>query len=83
VPVISNCLCLCSIHHRAFDQDLVGIAPDYRVHLSERLLRDDDGPMLDVLKTFEGTKIELPHKGEWRPSPDLLSFRFDRFTAAA
>src|SRR5712691_9505461 len=50
-PAVENGLSLCSIHHRAFDQDLVGIAPDYRVHVSKRLLEDDDGPMLEVLKT--------------------------------
>ena len=27
-PVISNGLSLCSIHHRAFDEDLVGVSPD-------------------------------------------------------
>ena len=30
-PLVSNGLSLCSIHHRAFDQDLVGIDPDERV----------------------------------------------------
>ena len=50
-PAVSNGLSLCSIHHRAFDQHLVGISPEYRVHVSERLLLDEDGPMLEVLKT--------------------------------
>ena len=48
--VVSNGLSLCSIHHRAFDEDLVGVAPDLRVHVSPRPLEDEDGPMLDVLK---------------------------------
>ncbi len=42
-PLISNGLSLCSIHHRSFDADLVGVSPDYRVHVSPRLLEDDDG----------------------------------------
>ena len=29
-PAISNGLSLCSIHHRALDEDLIGISPDYR-----------------------------------------------------
>jgi putative restriction endonuclease len=49
-PIVSNGLSLCSIHHRAFDEDLVGVAPDLRVHVSPRLLEDEDGPMLDVLR---------------------------------
>src|SRR5439155_19064943 len=42
-PLVSNGLALCSIHHRAFDHDLVGISPDYEVRVSERLLYDEDG----------------------------------------
>ena len=30
-PVVSNGLSLCSIHHRAFDRDLVGITPSYEI----------------------------------------------------
>jgi predicted restriction endonuclease len=33
-PLVSNGLSLCSIHHRAFDEDLVGISPDREVHVS-------------------------------------------------
>ena len=32
--VVANGLCLCSIHHRAFDENLVGVSPDYEVHVS-------------------------------------------------
>lgn len=82
-PVIRNGLSLCSIHHRAFDQDLVGIAPDLRVHVSRRLLDDEDGPMLDLLKGFHGTTIEAPAKKLWQPDPVRLAVRFDRFSNAA
>jgi putative restriction endonuclease len=78
-PIISNGLSLCSIHHRAFDEDLVGVAPNLRVHVSAQLL--DDGPMLDVLKTFHGISIEAPMKKLWRPDPDRLELRFARFLA--
>jgi putative restriction endonuclease len=82
-PGISNGLSLCSIHHRAFDEDLVGISPDYVVHVSKRLLEDDDGPMLDVLKGFQGQAIELPHRKAWQPDRDLLAARFDAFSVSA
>jgi putative restriction endonuclease len=81
-PEIRNGLALCSIHHRAFDQDLVGVAPDYRVHVAKGLLDDDDGPMLDLLKTFQGTTIELPRRNAWHPDPDRLAERFERFSSA-
>jgi putative restriction endonuclease len=76
---ISNGLSLCSIHHRAFDQDLVGVSPDYEVHVAKRLLEDEDGPMLDVLKGFEGTTLVLPRRQAWHPDPERLALRFERF----
>ena len=82
-PVVSNGLSLCSIHHRAFDQDLVGISPDYAVHVSRRLLDDEDGPMLELLKRFHQTPIELPSRRAWRPDRERLAERFERFTAAS
>jgi putative restriction endonuclease len=83
LPVVSNGLSLCSIHHRAYDEDLVGVSPDYRVHVAARLLDDEDGPMLDLLKGFEGSPIELPRRPASRPDRELLAERFARFRSAA
>jgi len=82
-PVVSNGLSLCSIHHRAFDENLVGISPDYTVHVSPRLLDDEDGPMLELLKGFHETTIVLPSRRTWRPDRERLGERFDRFRAAS
>lgn len=81
-PVVANGLSLCSIHHRAFDEDLVGVAPDLRVHVAPRMLDDDDGPMLAVLRGFRGTTIEAPSRRLWRPDPERLAARFERFASA-
>jgi len=81
-PIVSNGLSLCSIHHRAFDQDLVGISPDYEVRVAKRLLDDDDGPMLDLLKGFHGRAIELPRRRAARPDAERLAIRFERFQSA-
>ncbi len=81
-PVVPNGLSLCSIHHRAFDQDLVGVSPDYEVHVSRRLLDDEDGPMLELLKAFHARPIELPTRRVWRPDRERLAERFERFLAA-
>jgi putative restriction endonuclease len=80
-PAVSNGLSLCSIHHRAFDENLVGISPDYEVHISRRLLDDDDGPMLELLKMFHGGSIVVPSRKEWRPDRDQLGVRFERFAS--
>ena len=81
-PAVPNGLSLCTIHHRAYDQDLVGIAPDYRVHVARRLLDEEDGPMLELLKTFQGGSIELPSRSTLRPDRQKLERRFERFLTA-
>jgi putative restriction endonuclease len=78
-PVVPNGLSMCTIHHRAFDQNLVGVSPDYEVRVSRRLLHDDDGPMLDILKGFHGTQLHLPAKIAQRPDRNRLALRFERF----
>jgi putative restriction endonuclease len=80
-PAVSNGLSLCSIHHRAFDQHLVGVSPDYNVHVSRRLLEDEDGPMLDLLVGFHGQPIQLPARRPWQPDRERLAERFDSFLA--
>lgn len=81
-PVISNGLSLCSIHHRAYDQDLVGVTPDYEVRVSRRLLEEEDGPMLDLLKEFHSGQIVVPPRTAWRPDRERLATRYERFVAA-
>ncbi|MYG52850.1 MAG: HNH endonuclease [Rhodospirillaceae bacterium] len=82
-PVVPNGLPLSKIHHAAFDADLIGIDPDYRVHVSERLLAQRDGPMLDALKQLQGGALHLPSRADDRPDRERLERRFDRFKAAA
>jgi putative restriction endonuclease len=82
-PTVTNGLSLCSIHHRAFDQNLVGVSADYRVHVSRRLLDEEDGPMLDLLKGAHERPIVLPARRAWYPDPERLHARFVRFRDAA
>ena len=49
-----NGIPLSKIHHAAFDAHLIGIDPDYRLHVSERLLAQNDGPMLEAIKDWMG-----------------------------
>jgi putative restriction endonuclease len=82
-PTISNGLSLCSIHHHAFDRDLVGVSPDLEVCIAPRLLEEIDGPMLDLLKGAGGSMIEVPRRREWHPSRNALAVRYERFMSAA
>ena len=69
--------------HAAFDADLIGIDPDYRVHVSGHLLEQRDGPMLEALKQIQGSVLHLPKRAGDRPDRDRLALRFQRFKAAA
>ena len=82
-PVVTNGLPLSKIHHAAFDAHLIGIDPDYKVHVSERLLVQRDGPMLEALKLLQGGRLHLPNRGVDNPDRDRLAVRFEQFRAAA
>jgi putative restriction endonuclease len=82
-PTVSNGVSLCAIHHRAFDQNLVGVSPDYVIHVSRRLRHDEDGPMLDVLKGFHQTPLFVPRRAANRPDRDRLDARFTHFLDVA
>jgi putative restriction endonuclease len=82
-PVVPNGIPLSKIHHAAFDAHLIGIDPEYRLHLSERLLGQKDGPMLEALKGLNGGIIHLPNRVKDRPDRDRLALRFERFKTVA
>jgi putative restriction endonuclease len=82
-PVVRNGIPLSKIHHAAFDAHLIGIDPDYRLHVSERLLAQKDGPMLEAIKGLDGGQLRLPKRAQDSPDRDRLAFRFERFKSAA
>ena len=81
-PVIPNGLPLSKIHHSAFDSNLIGINPDYRLHVSERLLSQNDGPMLESFKQLNGNKLRLPTRLVDYPDRERLAIRFEEFRAS-
>jgi putative restriction endonuclease len=78
-PVVPNGVPLSKIHHAAFDAHLIGIDPDYRLHVSDRLLSKQDGPMLEALQRLNGGALHLPSRAKDRPDRDRLAVRFERF----
>jgi putative restriction endonuclease len=80
-PVVPNGIPLSKIHHEAFDAHLIGIDPDYRVRVSERLLGQKDGSMLEALKRLGSGTIHPPSHPKDRPDRDRLALRFERFKA--
>jgi putative restriction endonuclease len=78
-PVVANGLPLSKLHHAAFDAHLLGVDPDFRIHVSRRLLMQNGGPTLDLLKSVHGSQLLLPHRRRDYPDRDLLQVRFDVF----
>jgi len=82
-PVVPNGIPLSKIHHAAFDAHLIGIDPDFRLHVSERLLGQNDGPMLEALKRLNGETMHLPRRMKDYPDRERLARRYEQFKAAA
>lgn len=71
------------VHHAAFDANLIGIDPDFRIHVSTALLSINDGPMLEKgIKERAGELIRSPRRKSDRPDRDRLALRFESFLEA-
>jgi putative restriction endonuclease len=82
LPVVSNGLSLCKIHHSAYDQAVLGIRPDYVVEVNPEVLDEIDGPMLrHGLQEFHGSRLHVPPSTTDRPDPDRLEARYQEFRA--
>ncbi len=82
-PEVPNGLSLCKIHHGAYDAGILGIAPDYLIHIRDDILEETDGPMLrHGLQQMHGEKIVVPRAEDAKPNRDYLAERFERFRAA-
>ncbi len=80
-PVVRNGVCLCKIHHAAYDRNLLGITPDYVVKINAQLLAEVDGPMLKHgLQDMHGSLLVLPAREQDQPDPERLALRFGQFT---
>ena len=76
---VRNGICMSALHHVAFDSHMLGVDPDFRVHVSAPLLEKQDGELLAVLKDLDGTRLRLPRdRGDW-PDPAFLERRFSDF----
>jgi putative restriction endonuclease len=80
-PVVQNGIPLAKTHHAAFDAHFIGIDSDFRIHVSERILEQRDGPTLEAIKKLHENRIYLPSRGQDRPDRDRLAMRFEKFKA--
>lgn len=82
-PMVANGLPLSKVHHAAFDANLIGIDPDYRIHVSEQLFAMNDGPMLEQgIKAMRGKSLVMPSRTIDWPDRGRWAARFEQFQAA-
>ena len=77
---VTNGLSLCKIHHAAYDINIVGIDPEYKVHVRPDILAETDGPMLEHgIKGMDKSKLWVPPNPEFRPDKNRIESRFMKF----
>jgi putative restriction endonuclease len=84
VPMTSNGLALCKLHHAAFDRNVVGIRPDLVVEVRNDILEEIDGPMLRYgLQELHGHKLLVVPRNEVdQPKATFLDERYQLFRSA-
>jgi putative restriction endonuclease len=83
LPIVTNGIAMCAIHHRAFDALVVGVTPKYVVEVRGDVLAERDGPTLQhSLQGIHGTTLILPSRRQQRPDVELLEERYERFRQA-
>lgn len=81
-PSVDNGICMSTLHHTAFDANLIGVDPDLRIHVAEKVIKERDGPLLENLRQLHGAKLRTPSHTDAHPNPKYLELRFARFRAA-
>lgn len=84
LPIVANGLALCMIHHGAYDAGILGISPDYQVHIDQEVLLEVDGPMLKHgLQEMNLRRLWVPDRAQDRPDQERLAERFEKFLHAS
>jgi putative restriction endonuclease len=84
IPAVSNGLALCKIHHAAYDQDILGVRPDFVIQVRTDILDEIDGPMLrHGLQEMHGIPMALPPRRSDRPDLEAIEERYETFRRTA
>ncbi len=83
-PIVPNGVAMCAIHHKAFDNAVLGIRPDYVIEIRRDVLDEKDGPtLMHAIQGIHSNKLALPEARRAWPREDLLEERYERFRAAS
>ncbi len=73
-----NGLCLNPFFHKAYDNYLLAITPEFKVILTKELLLKTDNPLFKTyLEELNGRTITLPDK--FKPQKELLELHYNEF----
>ena len=76
-----NGLCLNVLFHKAYDENLIGISPDYEVFISEDFfgakLKEVDKLTKDCVMSYNKRKLIMPKR--FLPDRDLLAKHFENY----
>ena len=79
-PIVNNGLALCKLHHSAFDENFIGLRPDYVIEVRPDILKERDGPTLvHAIQALHGSRITLPRRVSLRPAFVLVEARYKQF----
>lgn len=68
----TNGLCLSATFDRLFDTGHIGVTTDFRVRVSDKLLRSGAGPVAELICRYHDQPIVLPHR--FLPSREHLAW---------
>ena len=76
-----NGLCLNVLFHKAYDENLIGISPDYEIFVSEEFfgtkLKEVDSHTKEYVMSYNKRKLIMPKR--FFPDRDLLAMHFEYF----
>lgn len=73
-----NGLCLNSLFHKAYDNYLIGITPDYNIIISDEMIeKAEDDSFKDYLHGLQNKKLSLPNR--FFPKPEFLDYHYQNF----
>lgn len=76
-----NGLCLNVLFHKAYDENLLGISPDYEIFISDQFFGEKIGLVdkgtVDYIRGFHQKKIILPRR--FYPDRDMLAKHYEDF----
>ena len=75
-PRVENGLSLCSLHHRAFDRDLIGVTPELRIHVFRDRLEAPEEKPTQVITRHHDQELRVPKDESAQPDRALVAHRW-------